>query len=152
MNWETVGQAMMLTTIVIACVPTLYHIFAGLHSGLTTTQIPDGIGLELPQTKLSGYINQSSSEASHHGSRLQSRGWSKKNGWSMFDGWGGETGVITEVSSGQDPNQNESGRQSSTSLGTESTRHLTQEHQGKGGVLRTVDVRVEVEAHHQDRL
>jgi len=72
----------------------------------------------------------------------------------MFDGWGGETGVITEVSSGQNPNQNEGGRQSSSSEGTESTRYLTQEHQGKGGVLRTVDVTVEVEEHHhrQDRL
>ncbi|KAJ5916859.1 hypothetical protein N7504_000874 [Penicillium tannophilum] len=151
-NWETVGQAMMLTTIVIACVPTLYHIFAGLHSGLTTTQIPDGIGLELPQTKLSGYIDQSSSGASQSRSRLHSRGWLKKNGRSIFDGWGGETGVITEVSSGQDPNQTVGGRQSSSSEGTESTRHLTQESQGKGGLLRTVDVTVEVEEHHHDQL
>ncbi|KAJ5645232.1 hypothetical protein N7507_011243 [Penicillium longicatenatum] len=149
-DWETVSQAMMLTTVVIACVPTLYHIFAGLHSGLTTTQIPEGIGIELPQTKLSGYINQSSSGAKQSSSgayqshsRLQSRGWLKS-----------ETGVITEVSSGQVPNQNyEGGRQSDSSEGAESTRHLTQEHQGKGGVLRTVDVTVEVEEHyHQDRL
>jgi hypothetical protein len=134
---------MMLTTVVIACVPTLYHIFAGLHSGLTTTQIPEGIGIELPQTKLSGYINQSSSGANQSHSRLQSRGWLKS-----------ETGVITEVSSGQVPNQNyEGGRQSDSSEGAESTRHLTQEHQGKGGVLRTVDVTVEVEEHYQqDRL
>ncbi|KAJ5539519.1 hypothetical protein N7513_007851 [Penicillium frequentans] len=151
-NWETVGQAMMLTTIVIACVPTLYHIFAGLHSGLTTTQIPDGIGLELPQTKSSGYINQSSSGASQSHTRLHSRGWLKKNGRSMFDGWGGEIGVTTEVSSGQDRNQTVGGRQSSSSEGTESTRHLTQESQGKGGVLRTVDVTVEVEEHHHDQL
>lgn len=67
----------------------------------------------------------------------------------MVDGWGGETGVITEVSSGRDPNQNDEGdRQSFSSEGTESTRHLTQEHQGKGTVLRTVDVTVEFEDHH----
>jgi hypothetical protein len=143
----------MLTSIIIACVPTLYHIFAGLHSGLTTVQIPEGIGLDLPQTKVSGYINQSSSGASHR-SRLQSRERPRKNGRSMFDGWGGETGVITEVSSGRDPNTNHEGdRQSSSSEGTESTRHLTQELQGKGAVLRTVDVTVEIEEHyHQDRL
>ncbi|KAJ5990781.1 hypothetical protein N7522_010988 [Penicillium canescens] len=147
--WETIGQTMMLTAVVTACVPTLYHIFAGLHSGLTTTQIPDGIGLELPQTKASGYINQSSSGASQSHSRERS----KKNGRSMFDGWGGETGVVTEVSSGQDLNQNgEGGRQSSSSEGTESTRHLTQKSQRQGAVLRTVDITVEVkEPYHRDR-
>ncbi|OQE07278.1 hypothetical protein PENVUL_c014G03190 [Penicillium vulpinum] len=151
--WEIIGQAMMLTTVVIACIPTLYHIFAGLHSGLTTTQIPNGVGLELSRTKVSGYINQSSSGASHSHSRSQSRGRPRKNGPSTFDGWGGETGVITEVSSGRDPNQNnEVGRRSSSSEGTESTRHLTQELQGKGAVLRTVDVTVEVEEHYPQPL
>lgn len=146
----------MLTAVVIACVPSLYHIFAGLHSGLTTTQIPDGIGLELPQTKASGCINQSSSGASqsHSRSRSRSREPSRKNGRSIFDGWGGETGVVTEVSSGRDSNQNdEGGRQSNSSEGTESTRHLTQELQGKGAVLRTADITAEVEEHyHRDRL
>jgi hypothetical protein len=140
----------MLTAIVIACVPTLYHIFAGLHSGLNTTQILDGNGLELPQTKGSGgWVNQSSSGASQSNSRPRSRGRSK----TMFDGWGGQTGVVTQVSSGRDPNQNDGGRQSSSSEGTESTRHLTQDIQGKGAVLRTVDVTVEIEdQYHQDRL
>ncbi|KXG51261.1 uncharacterized protein PGRI_095220 [Penicillium griseofulvum] len=148
--WATVGQAMMLTAIVIACVPTLYHIFAGLHSGLNTTQISDGNGLELPQTKGSGgWVNQSSSGASHSNSRPRSRGRSK----TMFDGWGGQTGVVTQVSSGRDTNQNDGGRQSSSSEGTESTRHLTQDLQGKGAVLRTVDVTVEIEdQYHRDRL
>lgn len=152
-DWETVGQAMMLTTVVIACVPTLYHIFAGLHSGLTTTQIPDGIGLELPQTKASGYINQLSSEASQSQSRSRSRGRPSRNGRSMFDGWGGDNRVITQVSSGLDPNQNnEGGRRSNSSDGTESTRRLTHDLQGKGSVLRTVDVTVEIEEqHHRDR-
>lgn len=77
-----------------------------------------------------------------------------KNGRSMFDGWGGETGVVTEVSSGQDPNLNYEGdRQSNSSEGAESTRHLTQGIQGKGAVLRTVDVTVEIEEHyHQNPL
>jgi hypothetical protein len=72
----------------------------------------------------------------------------------MFDGWGGETGVVTEVSSGPDLNQNDEGdRQSGSSEGTESTRHLTQENQGKRSVLRTVDITVEVEEHyHNERL
>ncbi|KAJ5320286.1 hypothetical protein N7508_000569 [Penicillium antarcticum] len=90
---------MILTAIIIACVPTLYHIFAGLHSSLTTTQIADGIGLELPQTKASGCINQSSSGASQ--SRSRSRKHSRKNGRSMFEGWGGETGVVIGVASGR---------------------------------------------------
>lgn len=145
----------MLTTVIIACVPTLYHIFAGLHSGLTTTQIPDAIGLERQRTKASGYINQSSSGASqsHSRSRTQSRGRSR-TGRSMFDGWGGETRLITEVSTGRYLNQNNDGsRESSSSEGTESTRHLTQELQGKGAVLRTVDVTVQVEQpDHWDRL
>ncbi|KAJ5938230.1 hypothetical protein N7454_004572 [Penicillium verhagenii] len=150
-NWEAVGQAMMLTTVAIACVPTLYHIFAGLHSGLTTTQIPDGIGLELPPSKASGYINQSSSGIgqSDSQSQSQSRERIKRNGRSIFNGWGSEIGVVTEVSSGQDMNQNvEGGRQSSSSEGAESTRRLTHELQGKGAVLRTVDVTVEIEEHY----
>ncbi|OGM51264.1 integral membrane protein [Aspergillus bombycis] len=140
-NWEITAQAMMLTAVIIACVPTLYHIFAGLHSGLTTTQIPDRIGLELPQTKASGYINQSSSGVSQSHSRSRSRGRSRKNGRSMFDGRDTDVVVITEVSTGADQGD----RQSSSSEGAESTRNLTQDSQRKGGVLRTVDVTVSVE-------
>ncbi|CAG7947333.1 unnamed protein product [Penicillium nalgiovense] len=150
--WEIIGQSMMLTAIVVACVPTLYHIFAGLNSGLTTTQVPEGIGLELPQTKASGSANQSYSGTSQSHLRSRSRERSRKNGRSMFDGWGGGTGVVTRVSC-RDSNQNgEGGRQSSSSEGTESTRHLTQELQGRGAVLRTVDITVEIEEHHRDRL
>jgi hypothetical protein len=69
----------------------------------------------------------------------------------MFDGWGGGTGVVTRVSC-REPNQNDEGdRKSNSSEGTESTRHLTQGLQGRGTVLRTVDITVEVE-HHRDRL
>ncbi|KAE8321601.1 hypothetical protein BDV39DRAFT_11011 [Aspergillus sergii] len=149
-NWEIVAQTMMLTTVIIACVPTLYHIFAGLHSGLTTTQIPDGIGLELPQTKPSGYINQSSSGASQSHSCSRSHGRSRKKGRSMLDGRDTDAVVITEVSTGVNLGRDERDRQSSSSEGAESTRHLTQ---GNGGVLRTVDVTVSIEKQdHRDRL
>jgi hypothetical protein len=74
----------------------------------------------------------------------------------MFDGWGGENRVITEVSTGQDTNRNDHGRrESGSSDGTESTRHLTQDHHGAGTVLRTVDVTVEIEEqeqYHRDRI
>jgi hypothetical protein len=142
---------MMLTAVLVACVPTLYHIFAGLNSGLTTTQIPDGNGHELPQTKASGSVNQSYSGTGQSHLRSRSRERSSKNGRSMFDGWGGGTGVVTRVSC-REPNQNDEGdRKSNSSEGTESTRHLTQGLQGRGTVLRTVDITVEVE-HHRDRL
>ncbi|KAL3459002.1 hypothetical protein BJX64DRAFT_291664 [Aspergillus heterothallicus] len=147
-TWEIVSQAMMLTTVIIACIPTLYHIFAGLHSGLTTTQIPDGIGLELPQTKASGYINQfSSSGASQSHSRSRSR---NKIGRSMFDGRDTDAIVITKVTAGETADHGEGERRSSSSQGAESTRRLTQDLQGKGGVLRTVDVTVSVEEHDTD--
>ncbi|CAI7631847.1 unnamed protein product [Penicillium manginii] len=159
-DWEIVGQVMMLTSVIIACVPTLYHIFAGLHSGLTSTEIPDAIGLEGPRTKGSAYVNQSwsggSQSQSQSRSRSRSRGKPRKNGRSMFDGWGGENRVITEVSTGQDKNRNDHGRrESGSSDGTESTRHLTQDHHGAGTVLRTVDVTVEIEEqeqYHRDRI
>ncbi|KAL4883382.1 hypothetical protein BJY04DRAFT_25242 [Aspergillus karnatakaensis] len=150
--WQILGQSMMLTTVIIACVPTLYHIFAGLHSGLTTTQIPDRIGVELSGSKMkgSGYINQSSvSEGSRGGGRSQSgsqlgRGRSRKGGRSPFDPRGLDTGVVTEVSTRE--RRVEGDRESSSSEGAESTRHLTQDG-GKGGVLRTVDITVEIEEH-----
>ncbi|KAE8138693.1 hypothetical protein BDV38DRAFT_281990 [Aspergillus pseudotamarii] len=152
-NWEIIAQTMMLTTVIIACVPTLYHIFAGLHSGLTTTQISDGIGLELPQTKASGYMHQSSSGASQSHSRSRSRGRSRKNGRSMFDGRNTDLLVTTEVTTGGDLDRGEPERQSSSSEGAESTRHLTHDMEGKGGVLRTVDVTVSVEKQDdRDRL
>ncbi|OJJ04897.1 hypothetical protein ASPVEDRAFT_86275 [Aspergillus versicolor CBS 583.65] len=142
-NWQITGQAMMLTSIIIACVPTLYHIFAGLHSGLTTTQIPDGV--ELRRTKTSTYINQTSSSGGSK-SRGRSRDRRRESPFNPEDG-----AVVTEISSLPNRNHNRSrngdyGRRSSSSDGNESTRHLTME--GKqGGVMRTVDITVEVEDH-----
>lgn len=133
----------MLTSIIIACVPTLYHIFAGLHSGLTTTQIPDGV--ELSRTKTSAYINQTSSSGGSK-SRGRSRDRRRESPFNPED-----SAVITEISSLPNRAHNRSrngdyGRRSSSSDGNESTRHLTME--GKqGGVMRTVDITVEVEEH-----
>lgn len=145
---------MMLTSIIIACVPTLYHIFAGLHSGLTTTQIPDGVELNRTKTSASAYMNQTSSSS---GSKSRSRGRSRdrdgrRRRESLFSPV--DSAVVTEISSlpnsrnhnNRSRNGDYGGRRSSSSDGNESTRYLTQE--GKqGGVMRTVDITVEVEDH-----
>lgn len=71
----------------------------------------------------------------------------------MFDGRDTDVLVTTEVTTGGDLRHGEGDRQSSSSEGAESTRHLTHDMEGKGGVLRTVDVTVSVEKqHHRDRL
>jgi hypothetical protein len=157
---------MMLTSVIIACVPTLYHIFAGLHSGLITTQIqlPDGVELsrtgtnKFTRSKTSAYISQTSSAG---GSGSRSRGRSKERGSgrgsrglrrdsSLFDPRAADAAVVTEISATNAGNETQSGgtmmRPSSSSEGTESTRRLTQEVMGKQqGVMRTVDITVEVE-------
>lgn len=152
----------MLTSIIIACVPTLYHIFAGLHSGLTTTQIPDGVELNRTKTSASAiasaYINQTSSSS---GSKSRSRGRSRdrdgrRRRESLFSP--ADSAVVTEISSlpnsrnhNRSRNGDYGGRRSSSSDGNESTRYLTQE--GKqGGVMRTVDITVEVEEDHRGSL
>ncbi|KAL4917738.1 hypothetical protein BDW62DRAFT_201525 [Aspergillus aurantiobrunneus] len=157
--WHITSQAMMLTAVTTACVPTLYHIFAGLHSGLTTTQIPDavggvGLGLELSRTrtKTSGYMDQTSSSASKSRGRSRER---RRGRDSLFTPVGGDVAVVTEISS--DAYRRESNSESG-SEGTESTRGLTQEGKGKGkgkgkamqGVMRTVDITVQVEGKSQD--
>ncbi|EHA20939.1 hypothetical protein ASPNIDRAFT_194546, partial [Aspergillus niger ATCC 1015] len=38
--------SMTCSTVTIVCLPTLYHIFAGLHSGLITTRLPDEVELK----------------------------------------------------------------------------------------------------------
>ncbi|CBF78153.1 hypothetical protein AN8727.2 [Aspergillus nidulans FGSC A4] len=149
-----------------SCVPTLYHIFAGLHSGLITTQIqlPDGVELsrtgtgKFARSKTSAYISQTSSAG---GSGSRSRGRSKERGSgrssrglrrdsSLFDPRAANAAVVTEISATNVGNETQSGgtmiRRSSSSEGTESTRRLTQEVMGKQqGVMRTVDITVEVE-------
>ncbi|KAL4740691.1 hypothetical protein BDV11DRAFT_184647 [Aspergillus similis] len=164
--WHVIGQAMMLTSVIIACVPTLYHIFAGLHSGLITTQVqlPDGVELsrtgtgKYARSKKSAYISQTPSAG---GSGSRSRGRSRERGWgranlgprrdsSLFDPRAADAAVVTEISATNAGNETQSGgtmmRRSSSSEGTESTKCLTQEIMGKQqGVLRTVDITVEVE-------
>jgi hypothetical protein len=66
---------MVLTAVVIACVPTLYHIFAGLHSDLTTTQIPDVIGSSSCRPRPAGVsINPPREQASRIRGRGRGRG------------------------------------------------------------------------------
>ncbi|KAL4924004.1 uncharacterized protein BDV17DRAFT_284986 [Aspergillus undulatus] len=126
-DYEVISQTMMLTTVTIACVPTLYHIFAGLHSGLTTTEVPLGVGLELSRPKASGYINQTSSSGSKSRSRGRSR---EKRGREspIFNPHAADAAITTEITSNLDHYRGRHGeRGSSESEGTESTRQLTRE-------------------------
>ncbi|KAL4904659.1 hypothetical protein BDW74DRAFT_27352 [Aspergillus multicolor] len=171
--WHVIGQAMMLTSVTIACVPTLYHIFAGLHSGLITTQIqlPDGHELsrtgtgKYAKTKTSAYLNQTSSSGDWgggSGNRTRGRSTEREqdtgrgNGRtrrdsSLFDPRNVDTTVVTEITTTNHNHQETQGtmmRSSSSSEGTESTRRLTQEAMGKQGVMRTVDITVKIEDQH----
>ncbi|KAL4958114.1 hypothetical protein BDW69DRAFT_154670 [Aspergillus filifer] len=176
--YESLSQTMMLTSITIACVPTLYHIFSGLHSGLTTTEIPAGLGpgfgLELSlsrrkKTMGSGYANHTSSSGSKYlssmsrGRSTERRGLGRES--PLFNPPGMDAAITTEITSsnrrGGSPGLGEQvgpghghghgrGRGSSGSESeAESQRHLTKE---TGGVMRTVaiDVTVEFEDNHQD--
>ncbi|KAL6239537.1 hypothetical protein BDW75DRAFT_227166 [Aspergillus navahoensis] len=155
-----------------ACVSTLYHIFAGLHSGLITTQIqlPDSVELsrtgtsKYARSKASAYINQTSSTG---GSGSRSRGRSRerdrgrgnrgpRRDSSLFDPRNADATVVTEISTTNTGNEMQAAgtmmRCSSSSEGTESTRRLTQEVMGKQqGVMRTVDITVEVEHQGEKR-
>ncbi|GAB1211381.1 hypothetical protein ATERTT37_000495 [Aspergillus terreus] len=134
-----INQAMMSTTVAIACMPTLYHIFAGLHSGLITTRLPDEV--ELSHPKSSGYINQSTVIGSKTGEVVRE----KKRGSfyadiSRFGNVG--SSVVTDITTSRHKNANS--RRSSGSESTGSRRHLTQE-TTQDGVLKTVNIKVEVE-------
>lgn len=132
----------MCATITVACLPMLYHIFAGLNSGLITTRLPDEV--ELSHPKGNAYIMQSI----FGGSRVR-EGYpgSKRRsflGTGIFTNT--DSAVITDISTSGP--QGQDGREtmwrSSTSESTESTRHLTQEAR-PDGVLKTVNITVEVE-------
>ncbi|KAL4962469.1 uncharacterized protein BDV14DRAFT_178372 [Aspergillus stella-maris] len=177
--YATLSQTMMLTSITIACVPTLYHIFSGLHSGLTTTEIPAGLGpafgLELSlsrrkKTTGSGYLNHTSSGGSKYlssGSRGRGRGRSREGRGMgrespLFNPPGTDAAIVTEITSdrtersqgfGEIAHGHGHGRgrgSSGSDSEAESQRHLTKE---TGGVMRTVDINVtiEVEGSHRDR-
>ncbi|PLB48980.1 integral membrane protein [Aspergillus steynii IBT 23096] len=138
------GQVMMCATITIACLPTLYHIFAGLHSGLITTRLPDEV--ELTHPKKSAYINQSTISGSRaregpteskHRSFLDTRSF--RNSVSA---------VITDISiSGR---QSQNGRDTMWRSSSESARHLAEEPPRPDGVLKTVDITVQVEEHRSE--
>lgn len=134
-----INQAMMSTTVAIACMPTLYHIFAGLHSGLITTRLPDEV--ELSHPKSSGYINQSTVMGSKTGEVVRE----KKRGSfyadiSRFGNVG--SSVVTDITTSR--HKNAISRKSSGSESTGSRRHLTQD-TTQDGVLKTVNIKVEIE-------
>ncbi|OJZ90132.1 hypothetical protein ASPFODRAFT_205068 [Aspergillus luchuensis CBS 106.47] len=110
-------QAMTCSTVTIVCLPTLYHIFAGLHSGLITTRLPDEV--ELKHTHPYG-----------HNSTLGSHGSKGK----------GPTELAT-TDSVVSVKRKSTIKRSSFS---DSTKRLTDGEKG-GGVLMTVDITVEVE-------
>ncbi|PKY05635.1 hypothetical protein P168DRAFT_325974 [Aspergillus campestris IBT 28561] len=123
-TWDVVnptilGQAMICTTVTIACLPTLYHILAGLNSGLMNTRLPDEVELRSP-TK---YISQSAD--SHSESRRGDRP-------EYFRG--GDPAQYAAVRT----NITTMGRRQSSDSGKGSTRQLTR-------VMKTVDITVEVE-------
>lgn len=131
---------MMCTTVAIACMPTLYHIFAGLNSGLINTRLPEEV--ELSHGKGSGYINQSGAM----GSRTTDAVREKKCGsfytdMARFGNLG--SSVVTDISTARYKNAGAM-RPSSASGSTGSTRHLTQE-TNQDGVLKTVNITVQVE-------
>ncbi|KAF9895272.1 hypothetical protein FE257_000175 [Aspergillus nanangensis] len=130
------GQAMMCVTVTIACMPTLYHIFAGLNSGLITTRLPDEV--ELREPKGSAYIYPATGSGSRPGEKKRGSFYADM---ARFGNIG--SSVVTDITTSRYKNA-ESGRRSSTSESTGSTRHLTQE-TNQDGVLKTVDITVQVE-------
>lgn len=110
---------MICTTVTIACLPTLYHILAGLNSGLMNTRLPDEVELRSP-TK---YISQSAD------SRSESRRGDRPEYFR-----GGDPAQYGAVRT----NITTMGRRQSSDSGKGSTRQLTR-------VMKTVDITVEVE-------
>lgn len=134
-----ISQAMMCTTVAIACMPTLYHIFAGLHSGLITTRLPDEV--ELSHPKSSGYINQSTAMGSKAGEVVREK---KRGSFYVDMARFGNVGssVVTDITTARP--KGVMSRRSSGSESTGSRRHLTHE-VTQDGVLKTVNIKVEVE-------
>ncbi|PWY86753.1 hypothetical protein BO70DRAFT_288405 [Aspergillus heteromorphus CBS 117.55] len=121
---STDPSSMVCTSVITACMPTLYHIFAGLHSGLITTQLPEE--LELKHANGSAYRSQLTNSGRRGGAR-----YLYATGSGIFGS--GTNGTKGEVV-----------RKTSVSESTESTRQLTRE-LNRDGVLKTVDITVQVE-------
>jgi hypothetical protein len=123
----------MYTNLIVACLPTLYHIFAGLHSGLITTRLPDNVELST-RRKGSSYGKQTPLSAEKRRS--------------IYTGFGfghGDSVVTTNVRTENSRDARLSRIPSGDSAGTSaSTKHLTVESR-RDGVLKTVDIHVHVE-------
>ncbi|GIK04372.1 hypothetical protein Aspvir_008453 [Aspergillus viridinutans] len=129
---STFAQANMYTNLIVACLPTLYHIFAGLHSGLITTRLPDNVELST-RRKGSSYGKQTPLSAEKR--RSIYTGFAFGNGDSVVT-----TNVRTDSREGR-----LSRIPSDDSQGTSaSTKQLTMESR-RDGVLKTVDIHVHVE-------
>ncbi|KAF7168848.1 hypothetical protein CNMCM5623_001790 [Aspergillus felis] len=134
---STFAQANMYTNLIVACLPTLYHIFAGLHSGLITTRLPDNVELST-RRKGSSYGKQTPLSAEKR--RSIYTGFAFGNGDSVVT-----TSVRTDSREGR-----LSRIPSDDSEGTgASTKQLTMESR-RDGVLKTVDIHVHVE-HDSDQ-
>ncbi|EAW20770.1 uncharacterized protein NFIA_112980 [Aspergillus fischeri NRRL 181] len=124
--------ANMYTNLIAACIPTLYHIFAGLHSGLITTRLPDNVELST-RRKGSSYGKQTPLSAEKR--RSIYTGFAFGNGDSVVT-----TNVRTDSREGR-----LSRIPSDDSGGTSaSTKQLTMESR-RDGVLKTVDIHVHAE-------
>ncbi|KAF7592299.1 hypothetical protein BBP40_000430 [Aspergillus hancockii] len=126
------GQAMMCVTVTIACLPILYHIFAGFHSGLSTTRPPDEVEL-----MRNTYKSQSGRKTRDNEKGKKRDIYTDTSRFSNM-----ASSVIIDISSAGG-NGDIVGR-SSTSESTESMRHLTRA-STREGVLKTVDITVEVQ-------
>ncbi|KAF7180426.1 hypothetical protein CNMCM7691_009594 [Aspergillus felis] len=134
---STFAQANMYTNLIVACLPTLYHIFAGLHSGLITTRLPDNVELST-RRKGSSYSKQTPLSAEKR--RSIYTGFAFGNGGSVVT-----TNVRTDSREGRlsrIPSDNSEGTGAST-------KQLTMEPR-RDGVLKTVDIHVHVE-HDSDQ-
>ncbi|KAF4166926.1 hypothetical protein CNMCM6936_005835 [Aspergillus lentulus] len=136
-TWSTVtpstfAQANMYTNLIVACLPTLYHIFAGLHSGLITTRLPDNVELST-RRKGSSYGKQTPLSAEK-----------RRSIYTGFAFGNGDSVVTTNVRT--DSGERRLSRiPSDDSEGTSaSTKQLTMESR-RDGVLKTVDIHVHVE-------
>ncbi|KAK9576067.1 hypothetical protein V6Z92_009347 [Aspergillus fumigatus] len=125
---STFAQANMYTNLIVACLPTLYHIFAGLHSGLITTRLPDNVELST-RRKGSTYGKQTPLSTEKRGS--------------IYTG-NGDSVVTTNVRT--DSREGRLSRILSDDSGgtSASTKQLTMESR-RDGVLKTVDIHVHVE-------
>lgn len=122
----------MYTNLIVACLPTLYHIFAGLHSGLITTRLPDNVELST-RRKGSSYGKQTALSAEK-----------RRSIYTGFAFGNGDSVVTTNVRT-DSRDRRLSRIPSDDSEGTSaSTKQLTMESR-RDGVLKTVDIHVHVE-------